>query len=140
VNEWKRRLTGAEAKLERLRRAILTEVAPFMEDCQHDPAMGARWRHLAAALEDRQEPPIDNLSPAGWTAGCCVRAAQEVLSVLEPQVFEGEAWTCLPCLKAMPEGGRTFRLILCKEQEEVLGCGGPGEDAVHVRYRLEVLK
>jgi hypothetical protein len=40
----------------------------------------------------------------------------------------------------MPEGGRTFRLSLCKEQAEVLGCGGPGEDAVHVRYQIEVLK
>ena len=141
MNEWKRRLTGAEAKLERLRRAILTEVAPFMEDCQHDPAMGARWRHLAAALEDRQEAaPLHGqrcVACGGYGPNPCVYCAKPAP---QPQVFEGEAWTCLPCLKAMPEGGRTFRLILCKEQEEVLGCGGPGEDAVHVRYRLEVLK
>jgi hypothetical protein len=40
----------------------------------------------------------------------------------------------------MPEGGRTFRLILCKGQEEILGCGGVGINAVRVRYRIEVLK
>jgi len=131
---------SAEAKLERAANLLWSYAKEGRMHGLPEGDLYVLLESLAAAFEDWQEPPIDNLSPAGWTAGCCVRAATEVLSVLEPQVFKGEAWTCLPCLKAMPEGGRTFRLILCKEQAEVLGCGGPGEDAVHVRYQIEVLK
>lgn len=64
---------------------------------------------------------------------------ERLRNVPEPQVFEGLAWTCLPCLKEMPEAGHTYRLILCKDREGVLGCGGMGQDAIHVRYRIEVI-
>jgi hypothetical protein len=74
---------------------------------------------LAAAFEgeDWQEPPIANLRPAGWTAGCCVRAAKEVLSVLEPQVFEGVVGAAVPLLQCPPAfAGKRVRV------EVISGC------------------